>query len=184
MWTNAAVHILREHRPNLLLFHLLALDSTQHRYGPRTPAAMTAMAHLDSQVARVVKAIEETGLMPRTTIFVLSDHGFKVVKRQILANAALMKAGLLKVEDGKITASQAYVVPEGGSALVYVTVPDPAGDILNRDEAGSCRPRRHRQGDRAARIRAVRIALAVRQPADGRALPHGEVRVRVCRRHR
>ena len=38
VWTNAAVHILREHRPNLLLFHLLALDSTQHRYGPRTPA--------------------------------------------------------------------------------------------------------------------------------------------------
>jgi arylsulfatase A-like enzyme len=132
VWTNAAVHILREHRPNLLLFHLLALDSTQHRYGPRTPAAMMAMAHLDSQVGRIVKAIEETGLMPRTTIFVLSDHGFKVVKRQILANAALMKAGLLKVEDGRITRSQAYVVPEGGSALVYVTVPDPAGDILNR----------------------------------------------------
>ena len=70
--------------------------------------------------------------MPRTTIFVLSDHGFKTVKRQILANAALMKAGLLNVEDGKITQTQAYVVPEGGSALVYVTVPDPAGDILNR----------------------------------------------------
>ena len=132
VWTKAAVHILREHRPNLLLFHLLALDSTQHRYGPRTPAAMTAMAHLDSQVARVVQAIDEAGLMPRTTIFVLSDHGFKAVKRQILTNAALMKAGLLKVEDGKITESQAYVVPEGGSALVYVTVPDPAGDILNR----------------------------------------------------
>lgn len=132
VWTNAAAHILREHRPNLLLFHLLALDSTQHRYGPRTPAAMISMAHLDSQVARIVRTLEETGLMPRTTIFVLSDHGFKTVKRQILPNAALMKAGLLKVENGKITQTEAYVVPEGGTALVYVTVPDPGGEILNR----------------------------------------------------
>jgi predicted AlkP superfamily pyrophosphatase or phosphodiesterase len=131
-WTNAAVHILRQHKPNLLLFHLLALDSTQHRYAPRTLAALTAMAHLDTQVARVVRAIEEAGLSATTTIFVLSDHGFKAVKRQILPNAALMKAGLLTVVDGKITAAQAYVVPEGGSALLYVTVPDEGAVILNR----------------------------------------------------
>ena len=132
IWTRAAVHILRQHRPNLLLFHLLNLDSVQHRYGPRTPAAMTTMALLDTQVASIVKTLEETGLAPRTTIFVVSDHGFKTVSRQIQPNAALMKAGLLKAQDGKITASEAYSVPEGGSALVYVTVPDPAGDILRR----------------------------------------------------
>jgi predicted AlkP superfamily pyrophosphatase or phosphodiesterase len=132
VWTNAAVHILREHRPNLLLFHLLALDSTQHRYAPRTPAALTAMAHLDTQVARIVRAIDDAGLTATTTIFVLSDHGFKTVKRQILPNAALMQAGLLTAVDGKITAAQAYVVPEGGSALLYVTVPDNRGEILAR----------------------------------------------------
>ena len=63
IWTQAAAHILRQHRPNLLLFHLLNLDSTQHRYGPRTPAAMNAMAHLDSQVATIVAALEKTGLL-------------------------------------------------------------------------------------------------------------------------
>lgn len=132
VWTNAAVHILRRHRPHLLLFHLLTLDSTQHRYGPRTPAAMTTMAHLDTQVATIVKTLEETGLAPRTTVFVLSDHGFKAVRRQILPNAAFMKAGLLKTADGKVSQTEAYSVPEGGSALVYVTVPDPAGEVLRR----------------------------------------------------
>ena len=29
---------------------------------------------------------------PRTTVFVLSDHGFKAVKRQIRPNAAFLKA--------------------------------------------------------------------------------------------
>ena len=84
-----------------MMYHLLNLDSTQHRYGPRTPAAMTTMAHLDAQVAEIVAAVERAGLTSRTTFFVVSDHGFKLVKRQIRLNAAFMKAGLLKVQDGK-----------------------------------------------------------------------------------
>jgi predicted AlkP superfamily pyrophosphatase or phosphodiesterase len=132
IWTSAAAHILRQHRPNLLLFHLLNLDSTQHRYGPRTPAAMTAMAHNDSQVARIVQTLEETGLMSRTTVFVVSDHGFKTVKRQIRPNAAFRNAGLLTVVEGKVSKTEAYSVPEGGTAMVYVTVPDPSGALLKR----------------------------------------------------
>ena len=132
IWTEAALHILRQRRPNLLLFHLLQLDSTQHRYGPRTPAAMTTMTLLDSQVRRVVEALEQTGLMPRTTLFVVSDHGFKTVKRQIRPNAALLKAGLIAAQDGKITKTEAYSVPEGGTAMLHVTVPDASGTVLLR----------------------------------------------------
>src|SRR5205085_12268780 len=39
VWTDAAAHILRQHKPNLLLFHLLNLDSTHHAYGPGTTAS-------------------------------------------------------------------------------------------------------------------------------------------------
>ena len=58
----AAAHIIRQHRPNLMLFHLLNLDSTQHRYGPRTPAAMAAMALLDTQVATILQAVHDAGI--------------------------------------------------------------------------------------------------------------------------
>jgi predicted AlkP superfamily pyrophosphatase or phosphodiesterase len=132
VWTTAAVHILRQHRPNLMLFHLLNLDSTHHRYGPRTHAAMTTMAHLDAQVARIVRAVDEAGMTPRTTFFVVSDHGFKTVKRHIRPNAALRAEGLLAVTDGKVTRADAYSVPEGGTAIVYVTTADPDGAILRR----------------------------------------------------
>jgi predicted AlkP superfamily pyrophosphatase or phosphodiesterase len=132
IWTEAAAHIIRQHKPNLMMYHLLNLDSTQHRYGPRTPAAMSTMALLDTHVARIVDAVEAAGLTPRTTFFVVSDHGFKLVKRQIRLNAALMKAGLLKAQDGKVLQSDAYVVPEGGSAIVYLTAPDPSSDLLAR----------------------------------------------------
>ena len=132
MWTTAAVHIIRTHRPNLMLVHLLNLDSTHHRYGPRTPAGMNAMALLDAQVGRIVDAVDEAGLTARTTFFVVSDHGFKTVRRQIRPNAVLAKAGLLTATDGKVTRSEAYVVPEGGTALVYITTAGPSGSLLER----------------------------------------------------
>jgi predicted AlkP superfamily pyrophosphatase or phosphodiesterase len=93
---------------------------------------MATMALLDSHVASIVRTLEETGLAKTTTLFILSDHGFKAVKRQILPNAALLKAGLLEVTDGKVANTQAYTVPEGGTALVYITVPDASGEILAR----------------------------------------------------
>lgn len=132
VWTMAAAHIVRRHKPNLLLFHLLNLDSTQHRYGPRTPAAMSVMALLDSQVATLMRAIEESGTAARTTVFVVSDHGFKAVRRHIRPNAAFREAGLLRAEAGRTVQADVYAVPEGGTAIVYVTVPDDNGARLAR----------------------------------------------------
>jgi predicted AlkP superfamily pyrophosphatase or phosphodiesterase len=136
VWTDAAAHIIRTHKPNLMLFHLLNLDSTQHRYGPRTPAAMTTMAHLDTQVATIVKAIADAGITNRTSVFVVSDHGFKTVKRQIRPNALFREAGLLKVDESrKVVQADVYSVPEGGTALVYLNVPDDSGQLLARAKA-------------------------------------------------
>src|SRR6185295_12021322 len=73
IWTDAAIHILREHKPNLLLFHLLSLDATHHTYGPRSLAGMGAMAFLDSCVARLLEGIRASGRMDRTTVIIVSD---------------------------------------------------------------------------------------------------------------
>ena len=42
IWTNAALHILKTHKPRLLLLHYLTLDSVQHSYGPGSLAASSA----------------------------------------------------------------------------------------------------------------------------------------------
>ncbi len=44
----------------------------------------------------------------------------------------MRKAGLLTVTDGTIAQTQADTVPEGGRAILDVTVPDAGGDILAR----------------------------------------------------
>jgi len=96
---------------------------------------MAAMALLDTQVATILQAVHDAGIGPRTTVFVVSDHGFKTVKRQIRPNAIFAKEGLLKADGGKVASAQVYSVPEGGSALVYVTVPDERGALLAKAKA-------------------------------------------------
>jgi predicted AlkP superfamily pyrophosphatase or phosphodiesterase len=120
IWSQAAIYILEKHRPNLLLFHLLNTDSVQHRYGPRSLAAGSALALADARVGELYRALESAKMLDRTTILIVADHGFKVAKKQIHPNALLRKEGLLRVVDGKVRCD-AYAVPEGGTAMVYVT---------------------------------------------------------------
>ncbi len=111
IWTRAAAYITREHRPNLMLFHLLSLDSMHHKYGPGSLAAQGAMAFVDSCVAQVVEAVRQAGMTPNTTFLIVSDHGFKGYTNEIRANIALEANGLGK---------EVYVLPEGGTGFVYL----------------------------------------------------------------
>lgn len=122
IWTDTAVHILKAHKPNLLLYHVLNLDSTHHRYGTKNLASYTGIAYADDSLRRIVEAVEGAGLKDRTTLVVVSDHGFKTARRSIRPNNILRERGLLKVASGMVECD-AWVVPDGGSATVYVIDP-------------------------------------------------------------
>jgi predicted AlkP superfamily pyrophosphatase or phosphodiesterase len=134
VWTDAAVHILERHKPNLLLFHLLALDSVHHTYGSGTLASTTAMAFLDAQVARLMAALERSGLADRTTVVVLADHGFRTARRTINPNVALRSAGLIRGE-GVARQTDAWTMPWGGAAGIYLTDKSARATLLPRIEA-------------------------------------------------
>jgi predicted AlkP superfamily pyrophosphatase or phosphodiesterase len=110
IWTTAAAYLIRQHKPNLLLVHFLTLDSVHHQYGPNSLAATSAMAFLDSCVARIVEATKAAGMLDRTTFLIVSDHGFKKYTKQVRPAVALASAGL---------AGQVHILPEGGTAYVY-----------------------------------------------------------------
>ena len=112
LWTQAGEHIIRKHKPNLLLLHLLTTDSAQHRYGARSLAGYTALALADAKVGRLVEACRSADILANTTFIVVSDHGFKTYKRVIRPNALLNQKGL---------ADSVWAIPEGGTAMVYVT---------------------------------------------------------------
>jgi Type I phosphodiesterase / nucleotide pyrophosphatase len=61
-WSAAALHILQARPPNLLLLHLLVTDVIQHRYGPQSSAAYTALALADARAADLVRALDTAGM--------------------------------------------------------------------------------------------------------------------------
>jgi len=129
IWTAAAEEILEKHKPNLLLFHLLTLDDTNHEYGPMSPASFTAMAFLDAKVKQILDVLQRTGLSRNATLIVVSDHGFRNFKHKIHPNVLLRKKGLLSEGPGQ-PKGDAWVLSEGGTAAVYVTNPDRKASVV------------------------------------------------------
>ena len=129
VWTEAAAYILRTDRPNLMLFHLLDLDSTQHQYGPMNTASYNAMAFLDDRVKDIIEAVRASGQLEKTTFLLMSDHGSREAKRAINLNVLLQQNEIVHNADGHLTAD-AWVIPEGGCAMVYISDPSKKSELL------------------------------------------------------
>jgi predicted AlkP superfamily pyrophosphatase or phosphodiesterase len=121
MVADLAIDVLKRHAPDVLLLHFLCADSHQHLYGPRSPEAYWAIAYIDGLVGRVLASLGAGGL-ERTSVVVVSDHGFLPVSRDIRPNVRLRKRGLLTAgADGAVTGGEARFVTNGGSGWIYVT---------------------------------------------------------------
>ncbi len=118
--TKLAIFILKKHRPNLLLAHLIALDDAQHEHGPFSAEATAVLEDLDSRVGEVLSGIKEAGLEGAVDVFVVSDHGFLPVERYIAPNVLLAKTGLLQADaKGAVTGGKIATVSNGGSFFIY-----------------------------------------------------------------
>ena len=89
-----AALVARRHEPDLLLAHFLCVDSLQHLYGPRSPEAYWAIEYVDSLIGRFLDTLP-AGALDRTTVFVVSDHGFLPSTREIRPNVRLRRLGAL-----------------------------------------------------------------------------------------
>lgn len=115
IYTRAAVDIIRRHHPDLLLLHLLALDSIEHETGYGNDAGRNTIAFLDDRVKEVVDAVRAAGELDRTTFIIVSDHGQQSVHHRLNPDVLLRQAGL----QGGGAGQPAFCVPEGGFALVF-----------------------------------------------------------------
>jgi len=113
LYTRGATYAIKHHHPNLVLLHLLALDSAEHTYGFDTMAGVNTAAFLDDRVKEVVEAVRDAGDMDRTTFLIVSDHGQSSVHHAVDPNAVLTEAG--------IPPSEAAALAEGGVAYIYET---------------------------------------------------------------
>lgn len=111
LYTRGATYSIKHHHPNLVLLHLLAMDSAEHTYGFGTMAGVNTAAFLDDQVKEVIDAVREAGDLDRTTFLIVSDHGQSSVHHSVDPSSILTAAG--------IPATEATALAEGGATYIY-----------------------------------------------------------------
>jgi predicted AlkP superfamily pyrophosphatase or phosphodiesterase len=122
--TSVSEYIIKSHRPNLLLVHLIELDGTHHQYGPRTAQAIETAQREDAFIGRIVEATRQAGIFEKTTFFIVSDHGFSKISQRIAPNVALAKAQLITLDaGGKATSWKAAAWPSSGSCAILLKDP-------------------------------------------------------------
>jgi predicted AlkP superfamily pyrophosphatase or phosphodiesterase len=111
--------VLREHHPRLALLHLIDVDHTEHLKGPKSPEAYEAVKTADRQIREVWEELKRD-FPGNATLFIVSDHGFSPIKRMLLPNVLLRKAGLVVSGGKKGSAGGVQIVTQGGAAFLYV----------------------------------------------------------------
>jgi predicted AlkP superfamily pyrophosphatase or phosphodiesterase len=115
-----AAYLLKKHKPNLLLVHLAMLDTTEHLHGPDSPGARQVLERMDTHIGELLAALREAGLEGSTDVFVVSDHGFLMIEREVAPNVLLVKAGLLTANaKGEVTGGKLDTISNGGSFFIY-----------------------------------------------------------------
>ncbi len=87
--TMAALYLLKTAQPDLILLHLVDLDSEAHQTGPFTREANATLENIDEYIGQML------GALPKGYTFVLvSDHGFEKVEEEINLSVAAKAGGV------------------------------------------------------------------------------------------
>jgi len=133
VYTQVALHLLREHQVNLILLHLVTPDGVEHLYGPNTPPAYEAVAESDRHIGEIWDALQQPPFAGQSTLVVVSDHGFAPYQKIIQPNAMLRQLGLIELDaEDRVTRRDAWCVAQGGSAFLYVLDDDRRAEILEQ----------------------------------------------------
>lgn len=118
MTARFAAEVVRRHKPHLLLAHFLDYDHRMHS-APWSKEACAALERTDAWIAHILEAYRSAGILDRTTVFVVSDHGFLEVKRQVNVSALLRESGLAELFPDKDVSAAFSLKMAGGSAAFY-----------------------------------------------------------------
>jgi len=99
---------LDEVHPDLTFLWISDPDTTAHAKGLGAAATREALALVDAEIGRIEDTLRARGLLDRTNLIVVSDHGFSTHTRE-LKLAALVEPFAKKLPDG----SSDIVVAEG-----------------------------------------------------------------------
>jgi predicted AlkP superfamily pyrophosphatase or phosphodiesterase len=124
--TRISEYIIENYKPNLMLIHLIALDDAHHKTGPRSRESLATAERMDAYVGRIIAAIKRSGIFDKTTLLLVSDHGFAPVEKKFEPGVVLVKEKLINLDSaGKPQPDwKAYPWNAGGSCAIVLKDPD------------------------------------------------------------
>jgi arylsulfatase A-like enzyme len=125
--TRFSIALLREHKPQFMAVHIIALDEIEHEHGPFLKPAFDTLEQLDEMIGEMMEAA--LAIDPGTVVAVVSDHGFIATHTAVNLRTRFVDAGLIKL---KQSPSGATVIDDwqaqlwNGAACAAVVLKDPA----------------------------------------------------------
>ena len=171
---DAAISVLRNHRPNLMLTYLPHLDYSGQRLGPEAPQILDELKLVDELIGNFLDELERTGLQKDSVVAVLSEYSMSQVSGAVLINLLLREAGFLSVREieGReyldIEMSRAFSMVDHQIAHIFVQKQDEKDvynllmgvdgiqTVLNREEQRKYRVDHERSGELLAIARSDR----------------------------
>lgn len=114
-----AQDVIRRHRPDLTMVHLVDLDETRHRYGVNSPEAMDALCRMDRRVELLHRTLRETPGMEDALMVLVSDHGQQDVTRTVTLADALQGDALVQSNGMSAYLFESDRGPEGLRRAAY-----------------------------------------------------------------
>lgn len=128
LWTTKALleTLWDKKTPDFSMLWLSEPDFAQHGSGPGSAPALAGLKSSDECLGLVLKKLETQGLLEKTDLFVVSDHGFSTISATVGMTDLLTKAGFKAVKEFKSAPQkgEVLVVGQGGSVLFYVVEHD------------------------------------------------------------
>lgn len=126
-----AIHLVTRHRPRVLAVHFVAPDTIAHHLGPGSVERRWSLELADRYVADILAAYQRTGLLARTTVLIVSDHGFSPVRWRIDPDRLLHAEGLL-ADPLKPDAGAIRAIPNGYALFLYAAKTDADLDLAEK----------------------------------------------------
>lgn len=119
--TASTVHTIQTKKPNLILVHLVDLDTQRHHHGFSSAEAHAAIHRHDRRLGEILSALKDSGMYEQTTIVALGDHSSLDHSKAVKLNVLLKDSGLIQLNGrGMVKDWQAYCKSNDGSAYIYV----------------------------------------------------------------
>ena len=110
-----------EKKPNLMLLHLVDVDTQKHYHGCNSSEVKEALLRHERRLGEIINALKEANIYEKSTLILLGDHSQLDTDKLIRLNSLFVEKELIKINrKNKVKSYKAITKSCDGSCYVYL----------------------------------------------------------------